>query len=120
MGCYFADAGPEDGIMMYCDVNGTIEVFEDPACSTPAGTARCVGWDAAGSAVWRLTVPDGDDDGPWVVVEREFISTRPHYHQLHRADAQHHLGNGRSLGRIRSRRPSQRSTTAELALPLAN
>ncbi len=29
MGPYYADVGPEDGILMYRDVAGSIEVFED-------------------------------------------------------------------------------------------
>ncbi len=115
MGPYFADAGPEDGIMMYCDVVGSIEVFEDPACSASTGTARCIGWDAAGSAVWRLAVPDGDDEGPCVIVDREFISTRPDCRQHHRADAHHDLGRGERATRGPRRRPGRARTTAAVA-----
>ena len=40
LGPYYSDSGPEDGIMKYCDVAGSIEVFEDSACPTPIGTAQ--------------------------------------------------------------------------------
>jgi hypothetical protein len=109
MGPYYADSGPEDGILRYCDVAGSMEVFEDPACSTAIGTARCIGWDAAGSAVWRLAVEDGEDEGPLVIASREFIPTRPQWRELYRADAHRDLGrtkwgsrkNGRRPGRVR-------------------
>ena len=77
MGPYYAEAGPADGILMYRDVAGSIEVFEDPDRAIPIGTARCIGWDAAGSAVWKLVVHDDEAEGPWLIVDREFLSTRP-------------------------------------------
>ena len=86
MGPYYADVGPEDGILMYGDVDGSIEVFEDPCRSISIGTARCIGWDAAGSAVWRLVVHDDEVPGPWLVVDREFLSTRPDWRHLYRGD----------------------------------
>jgi hypothetical protein len=110
MGPFYADSGPKDGIMMYCDVAGSIEVFDDPVCCTPIGTARCVGWDPAGSAVWRMVVPDGEDEGPWVIVDREFIATRPDCRELYRADTHHDLGRARRWT-DRGRRRQPRSVT---------
>ncbi len=113
MGPYYSDSGPEDGIMKYCDVAGSIEVFEDSACPTPIGTARCVGWDAAGSAVWRLALQDEEDEGPWVIVDREFISTRPDWRDLYRADTHRDLGRTQWAAPSRRRRPgpSRRTRT---------
>lgn len=85
MGAYFTDAGPEDGILLYRDVAQTIRIFDDPRGAVPIGTARCIGWDTAGSAVWRLEVSDDEADGPWVVVDREFLSTQPEWRDLYRA-----------------------------------
>jgi hypothetical protein len=83
-------------MMMYCDALSSIDVYEDPDCSTPIGTARCIGWDAAGSAVWRLLIPDGDPEGPCVLVDREFLSIGPRWHDLYHGDA--HAGIGRPRG----------------------
>ena len=91
MGPYYADAGPEDGILLYRDVAGSMDVFEDPDRSISIGTARCIGWDAAGSAVWRLEVDDDEVPGPWLVVDREFLSTRPDWSHLYRGDSHHDL-----------------------------
>jgi hypothetical protein len=111
MGPYYAEAGPEDGILMYRDVAGSIEVFEDPDRSIPIGTARCIGWDAAGSAVWRLLVQDDEVEGPWLIVDREFISTRPDWRRLYRSDADHDLGRlgwaSPPVRRRRGRRPGK-------------
>jgi hypothetical protein len=120
MGPYYADAGPEDGIVMYCDVAGSIEVFEDPACCTQIGTARCIGWDAAGSAVWRLAVQDGEDEGPWVIVDREFIATRPQCRDLYRADTHHDLGREDWPARSRRRRPGRLQPAAAVVQPSAS
>jgi hypothetical protein len=92
MGPYYANAGPEDGILLYRDVAGSIDVFEDSDRSTAIGTARCIGWDAAGSAVWRLEVEDDEVPSPWLVVDREFLSTRPDWSDLYRGDSHHDLG----------------------------
>jgi hypothetical protein len=119
MGSYYAGAGPEDGILMYCDVAGSIDVFEDPACTAPAGTARCIGWDAAGSAVWRLAIQDADDDGPWVIVDREFMPTQPDCRDLYRADAHHGLGGGDRAARNRRRRPGILRPAAAAVQPSA-
>jgi hypothetical protein len=105
MGPYYADAGPEDGILMYGDVDGSVDVFEDPACSVAIGTADCIGWDAAGSAVWRVAVPDGEDLGPSVLAGREFIPTRPDWRRLYRAETHRDLGRATWASRHRRRRP---------------
>jgi hypothetical protein len=91
MGPYYADAGPDDGILMHRDVTASIEVFEAPDRSIPIGMARCIGWDAAGSAVWKLVVQDDELDGPWVIVDREFVSTRPDWRNLYRHESDHDL-----------------------------
>jgi hypothetical protein len=101
MGPYYADADPEDGILMYRDVAGSIEVFEDSAHSSPIGMARCVGQDAAGSAVWRLVVSDHEIEGPWLIVDGEFLSTRPDWRDLYRFDSYHDLSRPRKRGRAR-------------------
>jgi hypothetical protein len=72
---------------MYCDVVGSIEVYKDPGHSIPIGTARCIGWDAAGSAVWRLATQEDELEGPCVIVDREFLSTRPDWRNLYRSDS---------------------------------
>jgi hypothetical protein len=89
---------------MYREVVGSIEVFDAPDGSSPIGTARCIGWDPAGSAVWRLAIPDEDLEGPCVIVDREFLSTRPDWHDLYRGDV--HPGIDRP--RRASRRPGGR------------
>ena len=86
MGPYYAEAGPDDGILLTAMSADSIEVFEDPDRSIPIGTVRCIGWDAAGSAVWRLVVHDDEAEGPWLIVDREFLSTRPDWRDLYRHD----------------------------------
>jgi hypothetical protein len=114
MGSYYADTGPVYGPLKYRDVVGALAVYEGPDCRAPVGTAHCIGWDAAGSAIWRLTVPDGDDEGPCVIADRQFISTRPDWRRLYSADLLDDLARqyarprrrGRRIGRT-SRAPSQ-------------
>jgi hypothetical protein len=36
----------------------------------PIGMASCTGWDAAGLAVWRLTVEGVDVSGRWIIVDK--------------------------------------------------
>jgi hypothetical protein len=92
MGPYHADVGPEEGILRYGDVSDPIAVFEAPEDSIPIGRARCIGWDSAGSAVWRLVVLDAEVEGPWVIVDREFILTSPGWRGLYRRDSGHAMG----------------------------
>ena len=109
MGPFYSDVGPGTGLVMHRDVAGSIEVFEDPDCSISIGTAYCIGWDAAGSAVWRLVVEDEELEDPWVIVDREFLSTRPDWRDLYRSDFLPDVGGRRtsshSAGRRHARRP---------------
>jgi hypothetical protein len=89
VGPYYAETSPTDGILMYRDASESIAVLEAPDDAMPIGRALCIGWDAAGSAVWRLVVPDAEVDGPWVVVDREFIATAPGWRRLYRRDSEH-------------------------------
>ena len=69
---YFANAGPDRGPLLSGTVPGAIGVLEDPDKPMPIGMALAVGVDAAGRAVWALTI-DGDDlPRRWVVIDREF------------------------------------------------
>ena len=110
MGLYYCDLGPGSGLVMYRDVTGSIEVFGDPDCSIPIGAARRIGWDAAGSAVWRLIVDDEECEGPWIIVDGEFLSTRSDWRDLYRSDFHPDLygpGSGSPhVGRRSVRRPA--------------
>ena len=72
IGSYFTDAGPDRGPLLYGTVPGAIGVFEALDQPMPIGMALCVGVDAAGRAVWALTIACDDLPGRWVVVDREF------------------------------------------------
>src|SRR5262245_54680591 len=87
MGPYYASVGPEEGSLRYRDVSDPIAVFEAPDNSVPIGWAECVGWDAAGSAVWRLVVPDAEFEDRWVILDREFILTGTGWRGLYRRDS---------------------------------
>jgi hypothetical protein len=121
MGPYYSNVGPGYGLVMYRDVVGSIDVFEDFDCSIPIGTARCIGWDAAGSAVWRLVVCDDDSEVPCVIVDREFLSTEPDWRDLYRSDFHPDLDRRGSaswpLGRQRVRRTGRLGTTPALVQP---
>jgi hypothetical protein len=103
MGLYYADAGPEEGVLRYREVSEPIAVFEAPEDSIPIGRALCIGWDAAGSAVWRLVVPDAEVEGPWVIVDREFILTGPGWRGLYRRDSGHEAGRADRAPRLDKR-----------------
>ena len=69
---YFTNVGPDRGPVLSGTVPGAIGVIEDLDQLMPVGMALRVGADAAGRALWALTI-DGDDlPGRWVVVDREF------------------------------------------------
>jgi hypothetical protein len=51
------------------DAISVLEALDKPM---PIGMALCIGWDAAGRALWELVVHDTDVPGRWVVVDREF------------------------------------------------
>lgn len=86
---YFSDRGPESGRVRYRDVAGEIEVFGDPGRTIWIGQARCIGWDAAGSAVWRLSVRDEEVDGRWVIVDGEFQPAETGWGELYSPDGAH-------------------------------
>jgi hypothetical protein len=69
---YFTNVGPARGPILYGSVPGAISVIEALDQPMPIGVALCVGRDAAGGAVWTLTVDDADVPGQWVVIDREF------------------------------------------------
>ena len=76
---YFTNVGPERGPVLKDTVPGAkdtvpgaIDVLEALDKPMPIGVALCVGRDAAGGAVWTLTVDDADVPGQWVVIDREF------------------------------------------------
>jgi hypothetical protein len=69
---YFTNASPERGPLLYGSVPGAIGVLEALDKSMPVGMALRVGADAAGRALWALTVDGEDLPGRWVVVDREF------------------------------------------------
>ena len=104
MGAYYSDMGPGDGPVMYRDVAGPIEVFEDAEHSIPIGTARCIGSDAGGCAVWRLVVHDDEFEGPWVIEDREFLSTGRDWPDLYRSELHPELNRPRSASPPYSRR----------------
>jgi hypothetical protein len=69
---YFTNVGQDRGPLLHGTVPGAIGVIEDLDQPMPVGMALRVGVDAAGRALWALTI-DGDDlPGRWVVVDREF------------------------------------------------
>jgi hypothetical protein len=100
MGSYYAGVGPEEGSLRYRDVSDPIAVYEAPDTSVPIGRAECIGWDAAGSAVWRLVVPDAEIESPWVIVDREFILTGTGWRGLYRRDSGHDRGHGARSPRL--------------------
>jgi hypothetical protein len=69
---YFANVGPERGPLLYGTLPGAISVLEALDKLMPIGMALCIGWDAAGRALWELVVHDADVPGWWVVIDREF------------------------------------------------
>jgi hypothetical protein len=108
---YYSDFGQASGLVSYRDVAGLIEVFEDPYRSIPIGAARCIGWDAAGSAVWRLIVQGEDLEDPCVIVDREFLATGPAWGDLYRSDFHADLDMRRSAPSPRKRPGARRSAT---------
>jgi hypothetical protein len=103
LGSYYADVGPDEGNLRYRDVSDPIAVFEAPDTSVAIGRAECVGWDAAGSAVWRLVVPDAEIEDRWVIVDREFILTGTGWRGLYRRDSGHAPGRAARMPRLANR-----------------
>ena len=69
---YFTIAGPANGVLLRRDVAGTITVLEGFGELSPVGIAFCTGENAAGVAVWRLSVGGRDLPGGRVVLHRSF------------------------------------------------
>jgi hypothetical protein len=100
MGSYYANTGPEEGVLRRRDVSGPIAVFEAPDTTVPIGWAECIGWDIAGSAVWRLVVPDTEIEDPWVIVDQEFTLTGTGWRELYRRDSGHAPGRAARTPRL--------------------
>jgi hypothetical protein len=70
---YRADIGPSVGLLMFEDSMRRIDVLADFEDVTPVGTASRLGSDAAGLAVWQLSVHGADLGGRWIVIDRQFV-----------------------------------------------
>ena len=79
------------------------------------GTARCIGSDAAGSAVWRLILEDEELEGAWVIVDREFLSTSRDWRDLYRSELHPDLNASHAASLSHGRRRGQRAATARRA-----
>jgi hypothetical protein len=73
---YFTSFGPQSGVLTYSAALGAIPVLLHPGALMPVGMALAAGRDAAGRALWTLSVHDGDLPGRWLVVDREFVPAR--------------------------------------------
>ena len=69
---YFTSAGPSYGALLRRDVVGTIDVLEPLSQSPSVGTAFCTGENAAGVAIWRLSIHGRDPLRGCVVLHRGF------------------------------------------------
>jgi hypothetical protein len=69
---YYASAGPVLGLAMFGDTSHAIRVLESPDNPVSVGIASCVGFDAAGVAIWRLVIRGAELIGRWIVIDREF------------------------------------------------
>jgi hypothetical protein len=70
---YCADVGPSIGLLLFEDSMRRIDILEGFDGAPPIGTASRLGSDAAGLAVWRLTVRGADLGGRWIVIDRRFL-----------------------------------------------
>jgi len=68
---YFANAGPGRGPLLSGAAPGAIGVLETLDQLMPIGMALAVGRDAAGLAVWTLTVHGDELPGRWLVIDRQ-------------------------------------------------
>src|SRR5262249_10850692 len=66
-------AGPAYGPTRHCDVTGTIDLREAIDQSSPIGMAFCIGENAAGVAVWSLSIRGRNLPGGRVVLHRPFV-----------------------------------------------
>ena len=69
---YFANAGPDRGPIVCGTTPDAIGMIEDLEKPIPVGMALCVGVDAAGRALWTLSVEGQDLPGRWIVEDGEF------------------------------------------------
>ncbi len=69
---YFTSAGPSYGALLRRHVGGTIEVLETLDELASVGTAFCTGENAAGVAIWRLSIRGRDLPRGCVVLHRGF------------------------------------------------
>jgi hypothetical protein len=69
---FFTSAGPAYGPLLRRDVAGTLPVLEALGQPAPIGIAFCTGANAAGVAVWRLSIRGRDLPGGRVVLHRQF------------------------------------------------
>jgi hypothetical protein len=70
---YCADVGPSIGLLMFEDSMRRMDILDSVDDGFPVGTASRLGSDAAGLAVWRLTVRGADLEGRWIVIDRRFV-----------------------------------------------
>jgi hypothetical protein len=73
---YFADVGPDRGLLLPGSVPGAIGVLEALDKPMPVGMALRVGRDDASRALWTLSIDGEDLPGRWIVVDREFQPAR--------------------------------------------
>jgi hypothetical protein len=69
---YFCNVGPVRGPLRYGAVPDAISVLAALDRPMPLGMALCVGVDAAGRALWALTIAGDDLPSRWIVIDREF------------------------------------------------
>jgi hypothetical protein len=70
---YCADVGPSIGLLMFDDSMRRIDVLDGFDSGPAVGSASRLGSDAAGLAVWQLSIRGTDLDGSWIVIDRRFV-----------------------------------------------
>ena len=70
---YRSDVGPSIGLLMFEDSMRSIDVLAGYDDVRPVGTARRLGSDGAGLAVWRLNIRGAELDGQFIVIDRQFV-----------------------------------------------
>jgi hypothetical protein len=71
-GAYYASLGPPRGPLIHNEALLALRVTRTWHGGGTIGEAICVGRDAAGVALWVLTVGTVELPGRWVVIDREF------------------------------------------------
>ncbi len=69
---YVTNGGPTLGALLHRDVIGSIDVLDSLEPRSPVGMAFCTGANAAGVAVWRLSIRGRQVPGTHVVLHRLF------------------------------------------------